>query len=92
MQARKNEDNKEYGRGNRVRKQVNYCDDLNDEQFNSLLMAEEGESSAGRDRRGRSRRGAKAEGPNDSNRGEERESEEGEGEGEEGEGDDEIYM
>ena len=29
----------EYGRGNRVRKQVNYCDDLTDEQF--MRMCEE---------------------------------------------------
>ena len=30
---------KEYGRGNRVRKQVNYCNDLTDEQL--LKMCEE---------------------------------------------------
>lgn len=34
-QASKTEQNKEYGRGNRVRKQVNYCDD--DEQLNFFL-------------------------------------------------------
>lgn len=33
------EAHREYGRGNRVRKQVNYCDDENDDQF--LNMADE---------------------------------------------------
>jgi hypothetical protein len=32
-QPKKTEKEKEYGRGNRVRKQVNYCDDANDDQF-----------------------------------------------------------
>ena len=36
------EKNKVYGRGNRVRKQVNYCDDLTDEQF-MRMCEEEGE-------------------------------------------------
>jgi hypothetical protein len=33
MQPKKTEIAKEYGRGNRVRKQVNYCDDAQDDQF-----------------------------------------------------------
>ena len=34
VEAPKTDDHKrEYGRGNRLRKQVNYCDDLTDEQF-----------------------------------------------------------
>lgn len=35
------EAHREYGRGNRVRKQVNYCDDENEDQF--LVMADEEE-------------------------------------------------
>lgn len=36
--------NKEYGRGNRVRKQVNYSDDLTDDQFLKLCIEENEDS------------------------------------------------
>lgn len=50
-----------------MRKQVNYCDDLNDDQFNSMVMMEEGESSALKEKKGRlSRRNMKAEEGNNS--------------------------
>lgn len=39
IQPKAAEKQREYGRGNRVRKQVNYCDDLTDEQF--MRMCEE---------------------------------------------------
>lgn len=43
-----------------MRKQVNYCDDPNDEQFNNL-MVEEGESSnQNKGKRGRARRNQKS--------------------------------
>ena len=48
IQTHKTEIKKEYGRGNRIRKQVNYRDDLLDEQLNNIYMeveSEEGQSS-----------------------------------------------
>lgn len=41
MQPKKTETTKEYGRGNRVRKQVNYCDDANDDQLLNSMEDEE---------------------------------------------------
>ena len=60
----------EYGRGNRVRKQVNYCDDLTDEQFMRICeddddMEDDNESSlvavpdSTRRRKGRARMSVK---------------------------------
>lgn len=37
------ENKKEYGRGNRQRKQVNYSDDLTDEQFLKMCQQDEDE-------------------------------------------------
>lgn len=39
------EAHREYGRGNRVRKQVNYCDDENDDQFLNIADEEEEEEN-----------------------------------------------
>lgn len=40
-QPKQAEKAKEYGRGNRVRKQVNYCDDAQDDQFVNAAEDEE---------------------------------------------------
>jgi hypothetical protein len=41
MQPKTTEKAREYGRGNRVRKQVNYCDDANDDQLLNSVEDEE---------------------------------------------------
>lgn len=41
IQPKAAEKAKEYGRGNRVRKQVNYCDDANDDQLLNSMEDEE---------------------------------------------------
>ncbi len=41
IQPKAAEKAKEYGRGNRVRKQVNYCDDANDDQLLNSVDDEE---------------------------------------------------
>ncbi len=43
FQPKQQEHQKEYGRGNRQRKQVNYCDDLTDEQFLKMCQQDEEE-------------------------------------------------
>ncbi len=44
IQPKAEEETKEYGRGNRQRKRVNYNDDLTDLQFQKLVEEEEKES------------------------------------------------